>query len=77
MVNTPIAWVVATEPNRTYPDCLVVTVDCPYCGRQHTHGVYAQEYEDDTMGRRVPHCGGSHPEYLLRRKHAITAPQNG
>lgn len=30
----------------------VVTVDCPYCARRHTHGAL--------LGHRVAHCGQAH-----------------
>lgn len=35
------------------PDVVVVTVECPHCGRRHTHGWTGQNTT------RVPHCGDS------------------
>jgi hypothetical protein len=43
------------------PDDGITTwvIDCPHCGREHTHGAGA--------GHRVAHCLGGRGYYLTRR----------
>ena len=62
MAKAPVARVVAHERVRgrgAQPDYYVVTVECPHCGRRHTHGWAGG-------GMRVPHCADINlPDYRL------------
>lgn len=41
-------------PNRSHPGAHVVTIQCPYCHREHSHGLPAG---DTAAGHRLSHCG--------------------
>lgn len=59
----PVAHVVESRLVRGYagqPDHWVVTVECPHCGKRHTHGWVGHNTT------RVPHCAQQYyPEYRL------------
>ena len=50
--DTPRAKVVREEPNPSAPGHLLVWITCPYCGKEHQHGMSETEHE----GHRGSHC---------------------
>ena len=52
------ATIVKAMPNGN-ENAAVVVVECPYCTRQHTHGIPGKDLDRDllgTWGGRVAHC---------------------
>lgn len=56
--KSPDATVIDAWPNKTYPGCYIVEVDCPHCPKTHTHGV---RNLIEPAGHRVAHCGSGKP----------------
>lgn len=50
----PTVHPVRVTPNPSYPGAYLVTIQCPYCDREHTHGL---PVGDATVGHRHSHCG--------------------
>lgn len=48
----PVARIIRTTPNRSFPGANLVVVACPYCGHEHTHGGLG----NSVTGHRVAHC---------------------
>ncbi|MGP5252663.1 hypothetical protein ACTXLT_09140 [Brachybacterium alimentarium] len=71
--SMPRPYAVATnaEPNRTYPGHYVVTVQCPYCPQQHTHGWTGP---GDTGGHRAPDCADPLARQINSRGYIVTIP---
>lgn len=60
----PVVAVKRRYPNSQAPGYELAVIDCPYCGKEHTHGGRA----GDVGGHRVSHCGPKHwdnPGYVI------------
>ena len=58
--DTPVAYVISKLPNPAHPGAHLLVVECPACGRPHTHGAPEGDTGPD-YGHRAAHClGGSH-----------------
>lgn len=55
MSENLIAHVIRSAPNPDFPDAVVLTVDCPWCTKTHTHGAESVR-PDGCYGHRVTHC---------------------
>lgn len=53
------AEIIRAAPNPTFPGALLVTVRCPLCGKEHTHGVPARDAVAGAYGHRISHCAGA------------------
>ena len=64
MKNAPIT---AATPNPSYAGGVLVTADCPFCDKHHTHGIPPQDAGDmfGGFGARVSHCTGIDGVYVL------------
>lgn len=67
----PYAVATSAEPNRNSPGYYVVTIQCPYCGQQHTHGWGGP---GDPGGHRAPHCWTDDARRINSRGYALTIP---
>lgn len=54
----PVATVLRVTPNASAPGFYIVTVQCPHCSREHTHGAPDHTGHD---GHRVAHCADPRP----------------
>lgn len=58
---TATATAIKVTPTKTTRE---VIVQCPYCGRKHTHGWPCASYPDDP-GPRVAHCRDNKGSYTI------------
>lgn len=69
--TAPDALATKAEPNRTYPGYYVVTVQCPYCDRTHTHGWAGP---GDEGGHRSAHCADALAREINGKGYNIAIP---
>lgn len=67
----PYAVVTRTEPNRTHPGHYVVTIQCPYCGQEHSHGWAGP---GTPGGHRAAHCTGPLARAICPRGYVLVIP---
>lgn len=66
------AEIIRAVPNQSFPGAVIVTVLCPYCGKQHQHGIPVQDVDSGDYGGRVPHCP---PGPMRSPEYHLTDPQ--
>lgn len=55
----------SVRPNRSNPGAYIVTITCPYCHREHTHGLPVGDAE---AGHRHSHCGQGNGYFITAEK---------
>lgn len=69
------AQIIKAKPNPTFRGAVLVTVLCPFCGKQHGHGVPGQDIGGAAQyGTRIAHCTtGEGGVYHLTDPHGLVA----
>lgn len=68
--NIPTVGAIITR-NISFENSVLLEVICPYCGKDHTHGMSDYKEGMNDFGHRIPHCDNlksNNGYYIVRDK---------